>query len=61
MAETFSGMLHRDGRSEQGQASRMFEQKCNIQNKFGSVFASFGLPELNRPALANEATVYGIA
>jgi len=55
--ETFSGMQLRDVRSERGQASRLSEQKCYIQNSFISIFASFGLPKLNRTALANAATV----
>jgi len=61
MAETFSGMQLRAAQSERGPASRLSEQKCSLQNGFESIFASFGLPELNCAALANEATVYGIA
>jgi len=55
--ETFSGMQLRDVRSERGLASRLFEKKCFLTLFFISIFSSFGLPELNRTALANAATV----
>jgi hypothetical protein len=42
-------------------ASQLFEQKCFIFHLFISIFASFGLPELNHTAHANGATVSGIA
>jgi len=48
-------MQHRDVQSERGQASRLFEQKCIVQNIIQRIFASFDLPELNCTALANEA------
>jgi hypothetical protein len=54
--EAFSEVQLRDVRSERGPASQLFEQKCFILYSFKSIFASFGLPELNRTALANVAT-----
>jgi len=57
----FSGMQLRDVSSERGTASRLFEQKCNLQYISICIFASFGLPELNYTALANEALVSGVA
>jgi hypothetical protein len=57
--ETFSGVQLRDVRSERGLASRLFEKKCFLTLFFISIFSSFGLPELNRTALANAATVSG--
>jgi hypothetical protein len=53
-------MRLRDIKSERGAASRLFEQKCDKQY-FNSIFASFGLPELNFIALANKAVVSVIA
>jgi len=37
------------------------ETKCPKQAPLQCIFASFGLPELNQPALSNVATVYAIA
>ena len=57
MRRTFSEVQLRDGQSERGQASQLFEQKCFILNSFYKHFCEFCLPELNCPALANAATV----
>jgi len=59
--ETYSGMQHRDVQSERGQAGRLSEQKCSIQYIFLCIFTDFGLPSLTYTALANGASVSGIA
>ena len=50
MRRTFSEVQLRDGQSERGQASQLFEQKCFILNSFYKHFCEFWLARAELPS-----------